>query len=101
MGTSLIARLAEIKQQTESQTGRFQIIGALHSISVVQRSDGLQLDQTHVVDQRVHEILTYQDAFLVHLGAVLLHSREAGGTDFICQRVLIDLFQEPALKRIE
>ena len=88
----LQARLAEVKQQAESQTGRFQIIGALHStpgssarghVRVVQRFDGLQFDQKHVVDQQVHEILTYQDVFVVQLGAVLLHSRDAGGADFI------------------
>jgi hypothetical protein len=30
-----------------------------------------------------------------------VHSREAGGTDFICQRVLVELFLEPSPKRIE
>jgi hypothetical protein len=90
----LQARLAEVKQQAESQTGRFQIIGALHPMRVVQCFDGIQLDQKHVVDQQVREILTYQDAFVVHLGAVLLHCPEVGGTDFISQRVLIDLFQK-------
>jgi hypothetical protein len=73
------------------QTRRFQIIGALHStpgtsarghVCVIRRFDGLQVDQKHIVDQQVHEILTYQDVFVVHLGAVLLHSRKAGGTDF-------------------
>ena len=82
----LQARLAEVKQQAQLQTGRLQIIGALHStpgssvrghVRVVKCSDGLQLDQKHVVDQQVHEILAYQDDFVVHLGAVLLHSRYA------------------------
>ena len=63
---------------------------------VVQCLDGLQLDQKHVVDQQVHEILTDPDVFVVQLGAVLLNSRDAGGADFICRRVLIDIFQEPA-----
>ena len=105
----LQARLAEVKQQAESQTGRFRIIGALRStpgssarghVRVVQCLDGLQLDQRHVVDQQVHEVLTYQDVFLARLGVVLLHSREAGGTDFICRRVLIDLSQEPVLSEL-
>jgi hypothetical protein len=46
-------------------------------VRVVQCFDGLQLDQKHVVDQQVHEILAYQVVFVVHLGAVLLHSRYA------------------------
>jgi hypothetical protein len=37
-------RLADVKQQAESQTGRFQIIGALHSTRVVKCFDGLQRD---------------------------------------------------------
>ena len=49
----LQARLAKIKQQAELQTGRSQIIGALHSMRVVQCFDGLQLDQEHVVDQQM------------------------------------------------
>ncbi len=31
-----------------------------------------------------------------HFRSVLLHSRHAGGTDFICQSVPIDLFRNPA-----
>ena len=82
----LRARLAEVKQQAELHTGRFQMIGALHPpsrssarghVRVVQCFDGLQLDQKHVVDQQVHEILAYQDVFVAHLRAILLHSRYA------------------------
>jgi hypothetical protein len=32
---------------------------------------------------------------------VLLHNREAGGTQFKRQRILIDRFQEPRAKRVE
>jgi hypothetical protein len=60
----LPARLAKVQQQANSQIGRFQIIGALHSMRVGQRFDRLQLDQKRVVDQQVHEIL-YQDVFVV------------------------------------
>jgi hypothetical protein len=35
----LQARLAEVQQQAESQTGRFQIIGALYSMCVITRPD--------------------------------------------------------------
>jgi hypothetical protein len=80
------ARLAEFKQQAELQTGRFQTNGALQPspgssarghVCVVQCFDSLQLDQKHAVDQHVHEILAYQDVFVAHLRAVLLHSRYA------------------------
>ena len=37
----LQARLAKMKQQAELQTGRLQIIGALHSMRVVECFDGL------------------------------------------------------------
>jgi hypothetical protein len=42
---------------------------------VVQCFAGLQFDQTRVVDQQVYEMLACQDVIVVHLGAVLLHSR--------------------------
>ena len=60
----LRVRLAKIKQQAQLQTGRFQIVGALHSMRVVQCFDGLQLDQTHVVDQQVNELFASQDVFV-------------------------------------
>ena len=68
---------------------------------VVQCFDGLQLNQEHVIDQQVHKILAHQNVFVAHLGTVLLYGRYAGGTDFIRQCILIDLFQEPSPKRIE
>lgn len=37
------ARLAEIKQLTEPQAGRFEIVGALHPVRVVQCFDGPSL----------------------------------------------------------
>ena len=47
----LQARIAEIKQQAEPQAARFEIIGALHPVRVLQRFDGLQLDQEYVPSQ--------------------------------------------------
>ena len=37
--------LAKIKPQAEPETGRFEIIGALHPMRVVQSFYGLQLNQ--------------------------------------------------------
>ena len=74
----LQARPAKIQQEAELQTGRLQIVGALHPtpgssarghVRVVQCFDGLQLDQKHVVNRQVHEVLACQDIFVVHLGA--------------------------------
>ena len=53
----LQTRLAKIKEQAEPEAGRFEIIDALHPMRVVQRLDGLQLDQQQVLDQQVWEVL--------------------------------------------
>jgi hypothetical protein len=71
----LQARLAEIKQQAKLQACHFEIIGALHPVRVVQCFDGLQLDQKHVIDQQVREVLANQDVLVVHPSGVLLYSR--------------------------
>jgi hypothetical protein len=68
----------------------------VHPVRVVRCFDGRQFDQEHVIDQQIHEVLANQDVVGVHLCAVLLHGRQADGTEFIIQRVLTDLLRNPA-----
>jgi hypothetical protein len=51
----LQAWLAKIKQQAKLRTGRFQIIGALHSMRVVECFDSLQFDRrtSSIICQRI------------------------------------------------
>jgi hypothetical protein len=71
---------AEIQQQAEPQAGCFEIIGALHPVRAIQRFDGLQFNQQHVLHQQVREVFANQHVFAEHPYAVPLHNREARGT---------------------
>ena len=67
----LQARLVEINQQPKLLSRRFEIIGALHPVRAVWCFDGLQFDQKHVIDQRIHEVLANQDVIVAHPSGVL------------------------------
>ncbi len=73
----LISDNAEIQQQAEPQAGCFEIIGALHPARVIQRFDGLQFNQQHVLHQQIREVFANQHVSVEHRHAVPLHNREA------------------------
>ena len=79
----LETRLAKINEQAEPETGRFEIIGALHPapgssvrghVRVVQRFGGLRFDQ------QVWEVLTDHRVIVVYPDATLAYNRDAGST---------------------
>ena len=51
------ARFAEVEQQAETQTGGLEIIDALGTMRLVQRFDGLQLDEKQILDHQVRKVL--------------------------------------------
>jgi hypothetical protein len=64
--------------------------GHVPVVQIVQYFDRLQFNHKHVFDQQVGEVLANDQVIVIHFDAT-----------FICERILIDLFQEPDTKCIE
>jgi hypothetical protein len=92
----LISDNAEIQRQAEPHAGCFETVGALRPVRAIQRFDGVQFNQQHVLHQQVREAFANQHVFVEHPRAVPVHNREARGTQLLCQYILIDLTRNPA-----
>ena len=96
----LQARCPEIEQQAQVPSVRPEVIDALRAMRAVERSHGFQFDEDGVFDQEIYEIFTHQGAFVGDRDSALLFDGEAGHAQLHCQRVFVDLFQEPAAECI-
>jgi hypothetical protein len=90
---------AEVPQQAETQSGRLEIIEALHRMRVIERR--FQFDDERSLEQQVDIIRPDDHPIICNRDPMLLHDVQPKFAQLVHQRVLTDPFQKPNAKRIQ
>ena len=77
-----------------------EIVQALRQVNVIKFFDRFEFDQYETFDQQIGHVFTYNNIPIADASDLLRFDREAIASQFVCQGILIDLFQEAVAERV-
>jgi len=96
----LNARLPEIEQQAQVQSGCLQVIDALGHVRFVERANRFQFNHDGILDQQVSHILARDDTVVMNRNPLLLQNRQPGLAQFMGQGIFINLLRKTSTEPI-